>query len=1077
VFDPITAQLLRSAPAVSGLDPEDIPALLTRHYATLVSTRLRGGADDSASTQEDWPPERIADTYELIASISADRATRAASAFVAGTAQQILARRRPSEDVTSAPLPNVDRDRVDPALSAAILFLAAEQYADANEAASGIIVNQDIQSYEASILSENLIDLARGQLRQIITRAGRRRRELNTAPDIESRALAALLETLTSGIEHLAADFLGVPPPESKVRHFDTPREAFVRVLELSGTVQEPAYDDNSTLHTYAGPHHLASLLIAAVDGLAPASLIKLPPPDGADPEFWRRWLSLRACHFPFVWPNHRKAIAESFYQTGKSAVLVLPTGAGKTTVSALKIAGVLARAKKVIFLAPTHALVEQLTEDLQEMFPKAILGSAVSSDFDLLFQSGSCLRDIEVMTPERCLAMLSFAPDAFSEAGLLVFDECHLLAPKQHRIRRALDGMLCLLAFVHVAPSADLLLLSAMLKNGQEFARWICELTQRECVAVDLLWKPSRQARGVVIYREADLIAARDSALTMQEQDDLRKGKKAKDLRMTAKAELKVPALAIWGLQHNWLVANKVRCSIQPVLQEPVCLAGTLRSGSIALTPNANKVAVQLAVVAARNGLKSIVFVNTKSDAITAARDVAAVLDHEIAATDAENVLWNALQVELGDLKHAVLPQPAVAVPHNASMLRLERDLAERMFRRRNGASVIVATPTLAQGLNLPAHLAILAGDKRGDALSQGRQSLEAHEILNAAARAGRAGHVANGVVLLIPEPIISFSGKNLDNDVIKKLKSVLPDDDRCIVISDPLEIILDRLMDGDTLDSDVRYIVNRMAAIDQSEGGEKPTSLFDLRRSLGAFAARNRVAEVEFEAKITSLRAAIIENTSADVDRSVAILASQSGLSMQLLLRIKERIAESTGSLPIDVEGWLRWTLRWLGDDQEAREALLHDVNGAILGACGHPKDGQITASELTLILPGILAWIRGRPLSDIEVELGGEPQSTNFTKRICPRARELVGTIIPRGLSFVVGLISHIVAEMGVLDSRDGGDADLIESLATAVRKGYDTPDKVMFAGQNPTVLSRVQMHHLWEQQHGRIVVDEH
>lgn len=1077
MFDPITAQLLRSAPAVSGLVPEDIPALLTRHYATLVSTRLGGGADDSESTQEDWPPERIADTYELIASISTDQETRVAAAFVAGTAQQILARKRSREEVTSKHLPNVDRNRVDLNLSAAILFLVAEQYADANEAASGIIVNQGSLCPEASVLTEHLIDLAQGQLNKIMTRAGRRRRELNTALDIESRALAALLEMLTCGIEHLAADFLGVPPPDSAMRPFDTPRDAFVQVLELSGVFQRPTDDDNATLYTYAGPHHLASLLIAAVDGLASASLIKLPPPDGADPEFWRRWLSLRASHFPFVWPNHREAIADNFYQTGKSAVLVLPTGAGKTTVSALKIAGVLASAKKVIFLAPTHALVEQLTEDLQEMFPKTILGSAVSSDFDLLFQSGSSLREIEVMTPERCLALLSFAPDVFSEVGLLVFDECHLLAPQQQRVRRALDGMLCLLAFVHVAPNADLLLLSAMLKNGQELAQWIYELTRRECVAVDLLWKPSRQARGVVIYRKDDLIAAQRSALSVQEQEDLRKGRKAKALRKRAQAELTVPAFAIWGLQHNWVVGNHTHWSIQSVLQDPVLLAGNLRGGSISLTPNANKVAVQLAAVAARNGLKSIVFVNTKSDAITVARDVAAELDHDIAATEAEKVRWDALQAELGDLKHAVLPQPAVAVPHNASMLRLERDLAERMFRRRTGASVIVATPTLAQGLNLPAHLAILAGDKRGDALSKGRQSLEAHEILNAAARAGRAGHVANGVVLLIPEPTISFSGKNLDNEAIKKLKAILPEDDRCILIRDPLELILDRLMDGDTLDSDVRYFVNRMAAIDQSEGSEEPTSLFDLRRSLGAFAARSRAAEDEFEAKLSRLRAAITETSSEDVDRSVSILASQSGLSMQLLLCIKQRIAENTSSLPIDVEGWLRWTLKWLGEDQDAREALLHDVNRAILGSCGQPKDGCVSKSELTLILPGILAWIRGRPLSEIEVELGGEPQSTTFAKRICPRARELVGTVIPRGLSFVVGLVSHIVIEMGVLDAQDGADVGLIECLATAVRKGYDTPDKVMFAGQNPTVLSRVEMHRLWEQQHVEPDVDEH
>src|SRR3954469_11875133 len=113
-------------------------------------------------------------------------------------------------------------------------------------------------------------------------------------------------------------------------------------------------------------------------------------------------------------------------------------------------------------------------------MFPVGVMGSVVSNDFDLLLLDNAQLRDIEVMTPERCLAMLSFAPDAFQDVGLLVFDECHLLSPESGRIRRALDAMLCVLGFNHVAPKADMLFLSAMLKNGQEFGTWIEQLTGR---------------------------------------------------------------------------------------------------------------------------------------------------------------------------------------------------------------------------------------------------------------------------------------------------------------------------------------------------------------------------------------------------------------------------------------------------------------------------------------------------------------------------------------------------------------------------------------------------------------------
>lgn len=73
-------------------------------------------------------------------------------------------------------------------------------------------------------------------------------------------------------------------------------------------------------------------------------------------------------------------------------------------------------------------------------------------------------------------------------------------------------------------------------------------------------------------------------------------------------------------------------------------------------------------------------------------------------------------VRIRAWGLEHSLLTKGSYAVPHNASMLRIERELSERMYRRADGAMVIVATPTLAQGLNLPAQMAILAGDKRAE-------------------------------------------------------------------------------------------------------------------------------------------------------------------------------------------------------------------------------------------------------------------------------------------------------------------------------------------------------------------------
>jgi hypothetical protein len=187
-----------------------------------------------------------------------------------------------------------------------------------------------------------------------------------------------------------------------------------------------------------------------------------------------------------------------------------------------------------------------------------------------------------------------------------------------------------------------------------------------------------------------------------------------------------------------------------------------------------------------------------------------------------------------------------------------------------------------------------------------------------------------------------------------------------------------------------------------------------------------------------------------------------------MNLLSKLKKRVADNVGSLPVTVEDWLIWTVNWLAEDDNALKSLLYDVKRSVLGACGRKKDNDISAEELMLILPGLLAWIKGMPLATIEKELGGDPNAASQSKQVCPRARELVGCVIPRGFSFVMGLVSHVIGEVDPFDTQEDLSRQLVECLGTAVRKGYNTPEKVLFAGDHPTVLSRVQMHELWTQQ---------
>ena len=78
----------------------------------------------------------------------------------------------------------------------------------------------------------------------------------------------------------------------------------------------------------------------------------------------------------------------------------------------------------------------------------------------------------------------------------------------------------------------------------------------------------------------------------------------------------------------------------------------------------------------------------------------------------------------------------------HHGQLLREERHLVESLFKRSGALSVLTATPTLGQGMNLPAELVIIAEGSRYNEKRNRREVMEAQDLLNAAGRAGRAGH-----------------------------------------------------------------------------------------------------------------------------------------------------------------------------------------------------------------------------------------------------------------------------------------------------------------------------------------------
>jgi hypothetical protein len=76
----------------------------------------------------------------------------------------------------------------------------------------------------------------------------------------------------------------------------------------------------------------------------------------------------------------------------------------------------------------------------------------------------------------------------------------------------------------------------------------------------------------------------------------------------------------------------------------------------------------------------------------------------------------------------------------------------------------------------------------------------------------------------------------------------------------------------------------------------------------------------------------------------------------------------------------------------------------------------------------------WLIRRGHIDAIVRHGGLSPS--------PCSRELIGTVIPRWLSFILGIVSYTVLELDPFGKQEDLSREIIESLSTAVRFRFDS-----------------------------------
>lgn len=113
------------------------------------------------------------------------------------------------------------------------------------------------------------------------------------------------------------------------------------------------------------------------------------------------------------------------------------------------------------------------------------------------------------------------------------------------------------------------------------------------------------------------------------------------------------------------------------------------------------------------------------------------------------EDLLLNLSRVKDDALKEAMSFGIGL---HHAGLVESDRQLAEELFAN-NKIQILVATSTLAWGVNLPAHLVVVKGTQYFDAKIEGYKDMDLTDVLQMLGRAGRPQFDTSGIARIFTQ------------------------------------------------------------------------------------------------------------------------------------------------------------------------------------------------------------------------------------------------------------------------------------------------------------------------------------
>ena len=443
------------------------------------------------------------------------------------------------------------------------------------------------------------------------------------------------------------------------------------------------------------------------------------------------------------VWPSQMRAVEHGLLSDQRSKIVRMPTSAGKTRVAEMAMVHTLVTqpGSKCVYIAPYRALVGEIEEAFSHLFSdlgyrlSSILGTYESDDFEQLLVADA---DVLVVTPEKLDLLQRFRREFLADVRLLILDEGQLLDD----LSRGVKFEILLTRLKRLLPSARFLVLSAVIPQEtlDDLAAWL--ETGSEGVVTET-WRPSLQRVAKFEWRG-----------------------KTGVLRYAAERE--VPVLSEF-------VPGVIRERTYRFINEET---GRWNTRRFPAQDNKGQTAAELAAKFSELG-PVLVFSSQTNFAESVAKALEARLDllekvEEPVPASFRTPRTQSVRVArewLGE-DHFVtrLLRRGIAL-HHGRLPDVLRKAVEDDFRNRR-YRVLVATNTLAQGVNLPVRTVIVHSVWRTHA-DQTRERLTARDYWNIAGRAGRAREETEGTVVHI---VASSNDERDFNEFLRRRDNVEP-------------------------------------------------------------------------------------------------------------------------------------------------------------------------------------------------------------------------------------------------------------------------------------------------------------